>query len=183
MKQIARQLIIQDRDTSVQEIRVVNNSQLVLSGEQSQHHVDNALDTRSDNGLLDFNPYVTSYVCILAPRFEEHLIIGDLSDSLLVWMTDICISFGWRLQFIDIKPEYLHWVISVNINTPSSHFMKIIRRESSNKILDDFPRIREKNMSKDFWAPYQSVTVGYAPYPQRTIRIILEEIRMHQGLR
>jgi len=176
-------LPIQDFQVSVQETGFDNDMQLALPDERRQLDIQVNRDSQVNIRSLSFDPYVTSYVCLLAPRFEEHLIIGDLSDWLSIWMKDICVSFGWQLPFIDIKPEYLHWVISVSINMPSIQFMKIIRRESSSKILDEFPRVKVKNMSKDFWAPWHFVRVGLAPYPQSTIRKILEEIRMQQGLR
>ena len=160
--------------------------QIFESDKQTQNNndVDEHEDVQIDRGFLrHVDPYVTTYICLLVPRFEEHLIVGDLSDQLYYWMKDICISFGWHLQFIDIKPEYVHWIISVSINMSPTRFMKIIRSESSSKILDEFPRIRIKNMSKDFWAPYHFVSVGQVPLHQSTIQQTLKEIRMHQGLR
>lgn len=175
-----------DNQFVIPESRVFNGMQIFESDRKTQNNndVDVQEDVQVDRGFLKHvDPYVTSYVCLLAPRFEEHLIIGDLSDWLSIWMKDICISFGWHLKFIDIKPEYLHWIMSVSINSSPMQLMKIIRRETSSKILDEFPRIRIKNLSKDFWSPWQFVRVGQVPCHQSTIQEILEDIRKHQGLR
>jgi REP element-mobilizing transposase RayT len=173
----------QDNQTDMRGVRFGDTMKVGLSNNRSEKGSHEYLDAQPDIESSDYAPYVTSYVCLLAPRFEEHLIIGDLSEWLHVWMQDVCISFGWRLRFIDIKPEYIHWVISVGINTSPTQFMRTIRRETSSKILEEFPRIRIKNMSKDFWAPWHFLRVGQTPYHANALQEILEEIRSHQGLR
>jgi REP element-mobilizing transposase RayT len=126
-------------------------------------------------------PYVTSFVCLLVPRFEEHTLVGDLSDSLHTWMRDICISFGWNLKFIEISPNYLHWIMTVKITSSPAEFMNIVRKTTSNKIFDEFPRFSEQNMSKKFWAPYYYVGVGNVPYSKPSIQSFIDQIRMEQG--
>lgn len=128
------------------------------------------------------DPYITSFVCLLAPRFKEHLLIGDISELINIWMKDICISFGWQLRFIDVHPDYLHWIMAVRITSVPTRFMKIVRRETSKKIFDDFPRFKEKNMSNEFWAPWYFVGVGEVPYSRATIRSFINQIRFEQGL-
>ena len=133
--------------------------------------------------LIQTDPYVTSYVCLLAPRFEEHLLVGDLSDQLNSWMKDICISFGWRLKFLDINLKYLHWIMAVSITEFPTKFMKIVRRESSKRIFENFPKFSQKNMSNEFWAPWYFVGVGEVPYSQDSIQNFIRQIRIEQGLK
>jgi REP element-mobilizing transposase RayT len=134
------------------------------------------------NGRQQIDPYDTSYVCLLTPRFEEHLLIGDLSDLLYSWMKDICISFSWQLKLIDIQPKYLHWIMAVNFTTYPTQFMKIFCQESSKKIFDNFPKFQEKNMSEEFWAPRYFIGIGKAPFSQDSIKSFIKQIRMGQGL-
>lgn len=171
--------------TSIPRLPFCNDNQIFLLGNQTQHN--NSSDEQEDvqsnfEFLKQTDPYVTSYVCLLAPRFEEHLLNGDLSDRLYVWMKDICISFGWQLKFIEIMPEYLHWMMTVSITTYPTQFMKIICQESSIKIFDDFPKFQQRNMSNEFWAPWYFVGVGKAPYSQDSIQSFIKQIRMEQGL-
>lgn len=150
---------------------------------QNEKNNDEQEVIQSNLDLLEqTSPYVTSYVCLLAPRFEEHLLTGDLSEELHLWMKDICISFGWQLKFIDVKPNYLHWIMSVSISSYPTQFMKIVCQESSQRIFDDFPRFEKKNMSREFWAPWYFVGVGHAPYSQNSINSFIKQIRMEQGL-
>lgn len=163
---------------------------------QDIHFIDNPTDTQvylgHESDELDYgqsnivalngDPYTTTYVCLLAPKFEEHLIKGDLSEQVFSLMKDISISFGWQLKLIDIKPQYLHWVMTVRITTYPAHFIKVIRRETSRAIFENFPRIKDKNLSNDFWAPWYFVSVGETPFPQSAIQTFLKQIRVQQGL-
>jgi REP element-mobilizing transposase RayT len=127
-------------------------------------------------------PFVTSFVCLLVPRFEEHTLIGDLSENLYTWMKDICISYGWNLKFIEISPNYQHWIMTVKLTSSPIEFMNIVCRTTSKKIFDEFPRFSQQNISKEFWAPLYFVGVGEVPYSKPTIQSFIEQIRMEQGL-
>ncbi len=86
------------------------------------------------------NPYELSYACLIIPRFSTHYLVGDLADNLYIWMKEICISFGWRLDFLSVQPDYLQWIICVPPATSPANFMSIIRQQTSQEILDNFPR-------------------------------------------
>ena len=45
-----------------------------------------------------------SYVCLLIPRFSDHYLIGDITEDLVEWMKQVCISYGWRLDAISARP-------------------------------------------------------------------------------
>jgi len=171
--------------TNMHELSNHKNNQIDVFDNRAQHNNNNdgQVDIQTNFELLGkTNPYVTSYVCLLAPRFEEHLLIGDLSDQLHIWMKDICISFGWQLHFKDIKPNYIHWIMSVNISTYPTQFMKTVCQESSKKIFDDFPRLDQKKLAREFWAPWYFIGVGNSPFSQNSIRSFIKQIRMGQGL-
>jgi hypothetical protein len=61
--------------------------------------------------------YHLTYACLLVPRFSSHYITGDLADQIGEWLPNICIAFGWRLEYLSIRPEYLQWVANVQPNT------------------------------------------------------------------
>ena len=146
------------------------------------YHLDDQEEYIPDTtGIEVSDPYVSSFVCLLVPRFEEHTLVGDLSDRLHTWMKDICISFGWNLKFIEISPNYLHWIMTVKITSSPVEFMNIVRRTTSQKVFDEFPRFSEKNMSKKFWAPFYFVGIGNAPYSKSSIQSFVDQIRTEQG--
>ena len=123
-----------------------------------------------------------SYVCILLPRFSDHHLVGDISENLVEWMKQICISYGWRLTAISVRPGYLQWVISVPLNANPAHFMKIFRQHTSQKIFDDFPRFKQMNMSGQFWAPGNYVVASDQLQAPETVNQYILQIRRYQGL-
>ena len=51
--------------------------------------------------------YNLTYACLLVPRFSSHYLTGDMSDRLSEWIPQICIAFGWRLEYMAVRPEYV----------------------------------------------------------------------------
>ena len=65
------------------------------------------------------------YSCLLIPRFPDHYLAGDITDCLVEWMKQICISYGWRLGAVVVRPGYLHWVLIVPFNSNPAQFMRL----------------------------------------------------------
>lgn len=156
-----------------------NNQYLDDPGKDGQEEIH----TNIARHFEDIELYATSFVCLLVPRFEEHTLIGDLSENLHTWMKEVCISYGWNLKFIEISPNYLHWIMTVQINSSPVEFMNIVRRKTSKKIFEEFPRFLDMNISKKFWAAYYFVGVGEIPYSRSAIKSFIDQIRMQQGLK
>ena len=78
--------------------------------------------------------YDLNYACLLVPRFGTHHLTGDLSERLSKWMPNICIAFGWRLEHLSVRPDYLQWVVNVPPTTSPGYLMRIMRKQTSNKI-------------------------------------------------
>jgi len=123
-----------------------------------------------------------SYSCLLIPRFSDHYLTGDITTDLLTWMKEICISYGWRLDAITIRPGYLQWVMSVPLTANPAQFMRITRQQSSQKIFEDYPRFKIKNLSSDFWAPGFSVVHGNRLQSMDEINNYILQIRKQQGI-
>ncbi len=123
-----------------------------------------------------------NYACLLAPRFSSHYLTGDLADRLSEWMSNICIAFGWRLEFLAVRPEYLQWVANVTPNTSPGYLMRIMRIQTSERIFSEFPRLRRENPSGDFWAPGYLIMGGLQPHPPQLIKEYLKQTRKRQGI-
>jgi len=123
-----------------------------------------------------------SFVCILIPRFSDHYLIGDITESLSEWMKETCISYGWRLDAISVRPGYLEWIMSVPPNTNPAHLMKIFRQHTSQKIFEDFPRFKQKNVSGQFWAPGNFVVTGNQLQTPEVVNNFILQTRRQQGI-
>jgi REP element-mobilizing transposase RayT len=126
--------------------------------------------------------YHLTYACLLVPRFSSHYLTGDLSARLGEWLPNICIAFGWRLEFLAVRPEYLQWVVNVQPNTSPGHLMRIMRQQTSEKVFNDFPRMKKENPSGDFWAPGYLIMGGSQAHPPQLVRDYIRTTRQRQGL-
>lgn len=125
--------------------------------------------------------YHLTYACLLVPRFSSHYITGDLADHLSKWLPNICIAFGWRLEFLAVRPEYLQWVANVQPNTSPGYLMRIMRQQTSEKIFGEFNRFKKENPSGDFWAPGYLIMGGTQPHPAQLVRDYIRQTRQRQG--
>jgi len=126
--------------------------------------------------------YHLTYACLLVPRFSSHYLTGDLANRLTDWLPTICVAFGWRLEYIAVRPEYLQWVVNVQPNTSPGYLMRIMRQQSSEKIFAEIPRLKKENPSGDFWAPGYLIMGGTQPHPPQLVRDYIKQTRERQGI-
>jgi len=126
--------------------------------------------------------YLLTYACLLVPRFPAHYLTGDLADHLAEWLPTICVAFGWRLEYLAVRPEYLQWVANVQPNTSPGTLMRVMRQQTSEKIFTAMPRLRHENPSGDFWAPGYLIMGGTQPHPPQLVRDYIKQARERQGV-
>ena len=126
--------------------------------------------------------YNLDYACLLVPRFTHHHLVGDLSVFLSDWVQEICIAFGWRLEYISVRPEHLLWIVNVPPATSPGYLMRIQRQHTSEKIFTEFPRFKKENPSGDFWAPGYLIMGGSQPPPVQLIKDFIAQTRQRQGI-
>jgi REP element-mobilizing transposase RayT len=127
-------------------------------------------------------PCDLSYSCLLIPRFSTHYLTGDITEYLAEWMRQICVSYGWRLDAIVVRPGYIQWVITVPPSANPAQFIRLTRKHTSQKIFDEFPRFKLLNMSGDFWAPGYYVTSGNQLLSLDSISNFTVMTRRQQGI-
>jgi REP element-mobilizing transposase RayT len=146
---------------------------------------DRSLDERTPVAPVESLPQISSelsFACVLIPRFSDHYLVGDIVDSLTDWMKQACISYGWRLTMLSIRPGYMQWVMQVPLNANPARFMLVIRRHLSAKIFENFPRFAQKNISGEFWAPGNFVVpADQLQSPEQVNGFMLQTRRM-QGI-
>ena len=125
--------------------------------------------------------YNLTYACLLVPRFSSHYLTGDISDRMSEWLPQICIAFGWRLEYLAVRPEYVQWVSNVPPSTSPGYLMRIMRSQTSEKIFTEFPRMKKENPSGDFWAPGYLIMGGTQPHPPQLVKDYIKQTRARQG--
>ncbi len=125
--------------------------------------------------------YNLTYACLLVPRVSAHYLTGDVSDRLSEWLPQICIAFGWRLEYLAVRPEYIQWVVNVPPSVSPGYLMRIMRQQTSEKIFTEFTRMKKENPSGDFWAPGYLIMGGTQPHPQQLVKDYIKQTRTRQG--
>ena len=125
--------------------------------------------------------YNLTYACLLVPRFSSHYLTGDISDHISEWLPQICIAFGWRLEYLAVRPEYVQWVVNVPPATSPGYLMRIMRQQISEKIFTEFPRMKKETPSGDFWAPGYLIMGGTQPHPPQLVKDYIKQTRTRQG--
>jgi REP element-mobilizing transposase RayT len=123
-----------------------------------------------------------TYACLLIPRFDYHHLVGDAADRLTEWVPQVCVAFGWRLEHIAVRPEYLQWVARVPPSTAPGYLIRILRQQTSDRLFNEFPRFKADNPSGDFWAPGYLIMGSSEPHPQKLVRDFIKQTRKRQGL-
>jgi REP element-mobilizing transposase RayT len=126
--------------------------------------------------------YNLTYACLLIPRFTSHYLTGDISDRLSEWLPQICVAFGWRLEYLAVRPEYVQWVVNVPPSASPGYLMRVMRQHTSEKIFAEFPRMKKENPSGDFWAPGYLIMGGTQPHPPQLVKDYIKQTRTRQGI-
>ncbi len=123
-----------------------------------------------------------SFACLLIPRFASHSLTGDLASRLAEWVPAICVAYGWKLEYLSIRPDYLQWVVSVSPSTSPGTLMRLMRMQTSERIFAEFSHLKKQNPSGDFWAPGYLIMGSNQPHPPQLVRNYILEVRRRQGI-
>jgi REP element-mobilizing transposase RayT len=127
--------------------------------------------------------YNLTYACVLIPRFTHHHLTGDTASRLSDWISHMCVAFGWRLEHLSIRPEYILWLVNVPPSTSPGYLMRTIRQHTSRRMFVEFPMLEEDNPSGDFWAPGYLIMSGTQPPPPQLVKDFIRNTRNRQGLK
>jgi len=126
------------------------------------------------------SPYNLSYTCFLIPRNPSQQLIDDLVDALPRWLTAICTSFGWKLEFVRVTPDYFQWALSVLPAASTGNILQQIRTRTSELILANYSRFKEEGAFDGFWATGYLILSGVQPDPKEIIERYIRIIRKQQ---
>ena len=126
------------------------------------------------------SPYNLSYTCFLIPRNPSQQLIDDLVDALPRWLTAICTSFGWKLEFVKVTPDYFQWALSVLPAASTGNILQQIRSRTSELILANYSRFKEEGEFDGFWATGYLILSGVQPDPKEIIERYIRIIRKQQ---
>mgnify|MGYP001060041189 CR=1 FL=1 len=143
---------------------------------------ENEIADRPDLEPLTSGYYNLTCLCMLVPRIPEHYLVGELSTQLSTWMRQLSLAFGWRLEYLSVRPLYLMWTSSAPPTISPSFLVDRIRHHTSQRIFKEFPQLAYENPSGDFWAPASlAISTGKSPSPD-VLKKFIEITRRQQGI-
>ncbi len=122
-----------------------------------------------------------AYTCLLIPRLPNHNLIGPLADRLRDWLPQLCLAYGWRLENLFVRPEYLQWTVQVAPTISPGNVVRLIRQQSSRRIFLQFPHYEIENPSGDFWAPGFLIISGFQPPSIHLVQDFIRQTRTRQS--
>lgn len=125
--------------------------------------------------------YNLTYSCLLVPRFGTHHLTPDRVKLVTDCMKEIYTSYGWRLEYLDVKPDYLQWTASVPPTIPLIDHISIVRKETSKRLFEDFPPYKQENLSNDYWAPGYLIMGGRNSITESLVRDYTRQTREKYG--
>jgi REP element-mobilizing transposase RayT len=126
--------------------------------------------------------YNLNYACLMIPRLPSHFLTGDLVTKLSEWVPTLCVAFAWRLEYLSIRPDYMQWIVNVPPTSAPGNLMRVVRQHLSEKIFNEFPRLKYDNPSGDFWAPGYVLMGGNHPHPAQLVKDYIRQTRLQQGI-
>ncbi|GAP13402.1 transposase [Longilinea arvoryzae] len=123
-----------------------------------------------------------SYSALLLPRFPQHVLVGDLAEELGLWVPQLCLAFGWRLEGMAVRPGTLQFTLQVAPTVSPGNVVRILRQRTSQRIFGRFPELKELNPSGDFWAPGYLIISGSTPPLPNLLHDFVAQTRRRQGL-
>lgn len=98
-------------------------------------------------------PVASAVTFYLAPRQTKHFLIGGLSRQLRTWIPELCQTYGWELDLLSIRPDYLKWTLRDFPESLTRDMLQTVREKTSLLIFRFFPNLKEGADSPDFWSP------------------------------
>ncbi|HTX79677.1 MAG TPA: transposase [Longilinea sp.] len=122
-----------------------------------------------------------TYTCVIVPRSPLIHLTGNLTEMLSQWVPQLSHSFGWRLNAVAVRPEYLQWTITVAPSVSPSDMIRILREHTSQRIFENFPRLKPRNPAEEFWANGYLIVNGVEPPAPEVLSDYIRQVHKRQS--
>jgi REP element-mobilizing transposase RayT len=125
--------------------------------------------------------YYLPFTAILIPRFPNHRLTGSLANQLENWLKDLCVAWGWRVDHIDLRADFLRFTFSLSPDIAPAQAVQHLANNLSSRILNAFPGLMSDLPSGQFWTKSYLLTAGSDVGKDR-LALFIETTRKEQGL-
>jgi len=125
--------------------------------------------------------YYLPFTAILLPRFPNHRLAGSLAIQLETWLKELCVAWGWRVDNVEIRSEFLRFTFSLSPDIAPAQAVQNLANNLSSRILNAFPGFMKDLPAGQFWTKSYLLTAGSDVGKDRLASFI-ESTRQEQGL-
>jgi DNA-binding response OmpR family regulator/REP element-mobilizing transposase RayT len=86
--------------------------------------------------------------CVLVPRLKQNQLVGDLKESLKVWIPQICQTNEWQLEEMIVRPDHVQCAIDFSDKNLEVTVPQTLRQKLSEMIFKLFPAYQAQG---EFW--------------------------------
>jgi CheY-like chemotaxis protein/REP element-mobilizing transposase RayT len=109
-----------------------------------------------------------AYAIVLTPTFPGARLTPEMAADLETFIRNVSVSYGWKALRIVVQSGFLAVNISAPPHVAPAFVIRVLRRHSSQCLLERFPALADSNVSPDFWAPgYLLIGTDQPPTPQQ----------------
>ncbi|HVN56565.1 MAG TPA: transposase [Anaerolineaceae bacterium] len=119
-----------------------------------------------------------AYTFILVPRLPTHYLTGEVARQLSESLPKFCQDFGWKLEGLSVRPNFLQWSLKLPRGTTPDSAAKIVRLQTSRRLFEAFPPLQaESTSTTQFWAPGYLILSGVQTASPQLVREFITQSR------
>lgn len=113
---------------------------------QSNHHVT----------------YITHYHVVWCPKYRRSVLVNGIDERLKQIIADTCEEVNARLEEMEVMPDHVHLLVSVDPQYGIHRLVKLLKGRSSRFLRQEYPVLKQRLPT--LWTnSYFVSTVGGAP--------------------
>ena len=109
--------------------------------------------------------YELGYHIIFCTKYRHKILTGEVEIACRNAIAETCAAYGWTLEEIEVMPDHVHLLLSIDPQLSIHRAIKRIKGRSSHDLREEFPWL--KSRIPTLWTnSYFVSTVGGAPLAQ-----------------
>ncbi len=106
--------------------------------------------------------YACHYHVVWCPKYRRKVLVQPIDGRLREIIVQVCQEHQAHIEELEVRPDYVHLLVSVDPQFGIHRLVKLIKRRSSRLLRQEFPVLRRKLPS--LWTnSYFVSTTGGAP--------------------
>lgn len=98
--------------------------------------------------------YELGYHIVFCTKFRHDVLTGPVEIACRNVIAETCVTYGWKLEEIDVMPDHVHMFVRASPQTAPSEIAKTVKSISAVHLFYRFPDLkRQKFWGSGLWSP------------------------------